>query len=140
MPTTLPTSCSPEEDQTNDAASSRTASPPLYQRAVPQRRIKPMTLHQAGQRATTLPMSSSPEENQTNDAASSRTASPPLYQRAVPQRRIKPMTLHQAGQPAHHSTNEPLRPHTTSEQYSHFAGRFLWCCWGCEGRREHGGV
>ena len=51
QPNTLPASYSPEEDGTQDPASSRTVSPTLYQPAIPQRRMGPRTLHQAGQPA-----------------------------------------------------------------------------------------
>ena len=51
QPNTLPASYSSQEDGTKDAASSRTASPTHYQRAIAQRRMGPRTLHQAGQPA-----------------------------------------------------------------------------------------
>ena len=104
----LPEKFSSEEDGTHDAASSRTASPTHYQPAIPQRRMGPTTLHQAGQPAqhttsqlfprggwdqghcikqdsqpNTLPASYSPEEDGTKDAAPSKTASPTHYQQAM---------------------------------------------------------
>ena len=119
----LPGNFSPEEDQTQDAASSRTRAqhttnqlfrPPSSRTASPTHyQLSYSGPHQAGQ----------PAQHTTNQLfrpPSSRTASPTHYQGVIPaptKQDSQPNTLprsysgpHQAGQPAQHTTKELFRP------------------------------
>ena len=110
QPNTLPVSYYPEEDGTQDATSSRAASPTLPTSYCPEEDGAKDAASSRTSESITLPMSYSSEEDGTGDPTSSRTASPTHYQQAIPQWRLEPATLHQAGQRAQHTTNELFRP------------------------------